>query len=89
MSSRKSSNTSNVLGLLAFLAIIVKALAYILSFLKIELGILVFAADLILTAVALIVAWSFAKTCNKNWRIVYFVILALVVVGFVLGGLSL
>ena len=89
MSKRKGADTTNLLGLLAFLAIIIKAAAYILGFLKIELGILVFVADLILTGIALIVAWSFAKTCNKNWRIVYFVILALVIVGFVLGGLSL
>ena len=88
MSKNKNSNT-NILGLLAFFAIIIKALAYLLTYFNGNLGILTFAADIIISAVALIVAWKYAKNCKKFWRLVYLVVLILVIVGFVFGGLSL
>jgi len=88
MASNKKSNTS-ILGLFAFFAIIIKALAYVLSFFNGNLGILTFVADIIISAVALIAAWNFVKTCSIIWKIIYFVILILVIVGFVFGGLSL
>lgn len=88
MASKNQKNVS-LLGLFAFVAIIIKAVSYILSYFNLGLGSLTFIADVTLTVVALVVAWNFAKTCSKNWRIVYFVILALVIAGFVFGGLSL
>lgn len=85
----KRGNTNNLLGFLAFIAVIIKAVAFILSYFNIGVGIFSFVADIILTGVALLVAWSFAKTCSKTWRIVYYVILILVIVGLVFGGLKL
>ena len=87
--AKKKANTSNVYGLLAFIALIVKAAAYILGHFGLGLGSLTFIADIILTGMALLIAWSFAKTCNKGWRIVYLVILILVIIGFVFGGIDL
>lgn len=85
--AKKKSNTNNVLGLLAFFAIIIKAVSYYLGLFNLNfLGTLVLIADIILTGTALLVAWSYAKTCGKSWRILYFIILALVLVGYVLGG---
>lgn len=89
MSKKRSSNTNNVLGLLAFIAIVVKAVSYLLGLFELGfIGPLTFIADVILVAVALLVAWSYAKTCSKGWRIVYFVILALVIAGYILGGVN-
>ena len=87
--AKKSEKNVSLLGLFAFGAIIIKAISYILSYLGLGLGALTFIADVTLTVVSLVVAWSFAKNCTKPWRIVYFVILALVIAGFVFGGLSL
>lgn len=83
------TNTKNLLGLFAFFAIIVKAVAYILSYLNVGLGIITFIADVILTVVALVVAWSYAKSCSKIWRIIYIIILILVIAGFAFGGFIL
>lgn len=88
MAKKKSSSSSkNLLGLLAFVAIIVKAISYYLGLFELNfLGTLTLVADIILTGTALLVAWSYAKTCGKSWRILYFVILILVLAGYVLGG---
>ncbi len=85
----KNEKTTSLLGLLAFIAIIIKAVSYILSHFGGGLGVIGFAADIILTVVSLIVAWKFAKTCSKFWKIIYLVIVILTIVGFVFGGLSL
>lgn len=88
MSKDKRNNVS-LLGLLAFFAIIIKAAAYVLSFFNGNLGIITFVADIIVSAVALITAWNFAKRCSRFWRLIYLIVFVLVVVGFVFGGLSL
>ena len=88
MGDKKSKNIS-ILGLLAFFAIIIKALAYVLSFFNGNLGILTFIADIIISAVALIAAWSFAKSCSRFWKLVYLIVFILVIIGFIFGGLSL
>lgn len=87
--SKKSKSSVSMLGLLAFVAIIIKAIAYILSYVGGGLGILTFAADVTLTIISLIVAWSFAKNCSKVWKVIYFIILILVIIGFVFGVLRL
>lgn len=87
--SDNRKNTTSVLGLLAFFAIIIKALAYLLTYINGNLGILTYIADIIISFVSLIVAWQFAKTCSKFWKLVYLIVLILVIIGFVFGGLNL
>lgn len=85
----KKSKNINLLGLLAFAALIIKTVAFILSYFGVGLGVFTFLADVVVTGTVLLVAWNFARTCGKNWRTVYLVILILVIVGFVFGGLSI
>lgn len=87
--SNNNKNTTSILGLFAFFAIIVKGLAYILSYFNGSLGILTFIADVIISVVALIVAWQFVKSCSKTWKLIYLVVLILLIVGFIFGGLTL
>lgn len=86
---KNNTGTSNILGFLAFLAIIIKSVSFILSKLGGNLGLISYIADVILTIVALIVAWGFTKKCSKIWKIVYLIILILVIVGFVFGCTNL
>lgn len=86
---KNNTGTSNILGFLAFLAIIIKSVSFILSKLGGNLGLISFIADVILTIVALIVAWGFTKKCSKKWKIIYLIILILVIVGFVFGCTNL
>ncbi len=81
----KRTGTGNIAGLLAFLALIIKTVDYILKYFGGDLGILTFVADIILIAVALLVAWSYARTCKQWVRIVYIIILILVVLGLFFG----
>lgn len=83
---KNNKNTKNsILGLLAFIAIIIKSVGFILNKFGGNLGIISYIGDIILTIVALIVAWGFAKNCSKFFKIVYIVILILVIVSFILG----
>lgn len=87
--AKKESKVS-IFGLFAFFAIIIKAIDFILGyFFKGNLGILSFIADIIVSVVALVVAWGFAKKCSKFWKLLYLIILILLIVGFAFGGLSL
>ena len=52
--SNNKKNTTSVLGLLAFFAIIIKALAYLLTYINGNLGILTYIADIIISFVSLI-----------------------------------
>ncbi len=86
----KNEKNVSVFGLFAFFAIIVKAIDFILGyFFKGNLGILSFVADIIISIVALVVAWGFAKKCSKFWKLLYLIILILLIIGFLFGGLSL
>lgn len=81
-----SNNNTSILGLLAFVAIIIKSVGFILNKFGGNLGIISYIGDVILAFIALIIAWGFAKKCSKFFKILYIVILILVIVSFVLGA---
>lgn len=84
--NNNSNGSSSILGLLAFIAIIIKSASFILDKFDGNLGIISFIGDIILAFVALIVAWGFAKKSNKFFKILYIIILVLVIVSFILGA---
>lgn len=86
--AKKGSNL-NILGLLSFGALFIKAIVLLLSMFNVRLGALPLIADIAIAIVVLIIAWTFIKGASKGWRIVYFIILGLVIAGFIVSGIGL
>ncbi len=87
MSKRKSNE--NLVGLLSFVALLISGVCFILHGLDIGNGLLSIIGDVCLVIVVLYSAWSFARGLKKAWRITYFILAILVIVGLVFGGFSL
>ena len=85
----KKDGDLNLLGLLSFGALFIKAIVLLLSMFNINLGALPLIADIAIAIVVLIIAWTFIKGARKGWRIVYFIILGLVIAGFIVSGIGL
>lgn len=83
---KNNNGNSSILGLLAFIAIIIKSVSFILNKFDGNLGVISFIGDIIFAFVALIVAWGFAKKCSKFFKILYVIILVLVIVSYILGA---
>ena len=83
--AKKNFDSKEILGFGAFAALIVKAACLILAYFKVSLGIFATIADIILSIVVLVVAWQFAKKCDKVWKIVYLVVALLIVLFYVLA----
>ncbi len=87
--AKKSSK--NIFGFLSFSALIIFAICKIIGILNkyLELGINTGMLNTIGTIFLLICvlwsAWTFASGCKKVWRIIYFVLLAIIILGFVFG----
>lgn len=81
--ANKNFDSKEILGFGAFAALIVKAACLILAKVGVTLGIFAIIADIILSLVVLVVAWQFAKKCDKVWKIVYLVVALLIILGFV------
>lgn len=87
MGKRKSND--NIIGVLAFFALLVAGVCAILNVIGIGGALFGFLGQIALTIVVLVEAWSYARTCSKTWRIIYYVLAILVIVGLVFGGISL
>lgn len=87
--SKKSSN--NLLGLLAFAAVILAAVVGVINLFNkifttsIPTGTINLISTIFLHVVVLWCGWTYACRCKKFWRITYLVLVILVIVGFVFG----
>lgn len=81
----KSSN-KGLVELLAFASLIISAVCFILGIFGIGSGMLNTIAYICLLIVVLWVAWNYACHLSKTWRIIYFIIAILAIVGFVFGN---
>lgn len=75
----------STLGLLSFAALVISGIVYIMRLLDLPGGILPIISEGILLIVVLVMAWEYGKRLNNTWRIVYYVLAALVIIGFVFG----
>lgn len=97
--SNKTSSGKTTLGLFAFIAVILNAIAWAISIIfnafKINLtingksitGLLTGIASLLLLIVVLFVGWSYAKKCTKGWK-TFYLVLAIISVLAVLFGVG-
>lgn len=87
--SKKSSG--NLLGLLAFGAVIIAAAVGALTAinnifaLSIPTGTLSMISNLFLIIVVLWCGWTYAAKCSKFWKTLYIALVILVIIGFVFG----
>lgn len=86
--SKDSKN--NLLGLLAFLAIVITAVCLAIESLNkiaglnIPTGILPTVELVFLLVVVFATAWSYARTLHTFWKVLYWVVLILTIAGLVL-----
>lgn len=87
--AKKSSK--NFFGLLSFSALVIFLVCSLLNVLneKLSLGIPTGTLNMLGTLFLLICvlwsAWTYASSCKKVWRIIYFIILILTILSFVFG----
>lgn len=79
-----------LLGLVAFIAMILAATCWLLQALGVgDTGLLSLIATLGFLVVVLWVAWYYVKTQKDIWRLLYLIIFVLVIIAFVLGNRSI
>lgn len=87
--AKKSSN--NVLGLLAFAAIILAAVVGIINLFNnvfhtsIPTGIINMISTIFLHVVVLWCGWTYAAGCKKVWKYIYLSLVIVIVIGFIFG----
>lgn len=82
--AKKTSNKS-VIGLLAFIALAITAICFLLAKLGIGSGVIGIIGSACLLIVVLLVAWDYARTLSKGFRIFYLVLAVCAIVCFILG----
>jgi hypothetical protein len=83
--SRKKITNNRLLGLLAFVSLLMSGICYVLNKLNVGNGILPTIAYAFLLIVVLWTAWDFAKDLSAGWKIVYYILAVLAIGGFVFG----
>lgn len=73
----------STISLLAFIALIISGVIYLLSLLEVGSGILPLIKEGILLFVVLVSAWNFASRLSTTWKVVYAILAILVIVGFI------
>jgi len=73
------------LGLLSFAALIISGIVYLLRLLDVPGGILPIISEGILLFVVLVMAWEYVRRLSNTWRLIYYILAALVIIGFVFG----
>lgn len=88
--AKKSAATSKnkILGFIAFVVLFISCVCKILSAFNISIGILTIISDVCLLIVVIWTAYNFAKTCNKTWRIIFYVLAILSIVSLVFYGFN-
>lgn len=84
-----SKRNDSLVGLLAFVGLILVTLFNLLSLLDARFDALYTLSYVCLLIVVFYSAWEFAKRQALVWRFVYFVIVFLAILGFILGNFNI
>lgn len=84
MKSKYSKN--DLTKLLAFCALILSAVIWILLAINIKPNYLIFIKDAILLLAISIPAYAFAKSLGKTWKIIFWIIFIVFVVALIFGS---
>ena len=91
MSKRSSTHTNyDIIKMLSFIVLILAAVIMVLQACKVNLSVLSMIKDIALIAVVALSAYPFARSLRwKGWMIIYWIIVAVIVVAFILGTVLL
>ncbi len=89
MATKKVNLTgSKAVGFVAYATLLISGVCKILAAFGISAGILNLVADLLLVITVVWAAYYFAKSCTKTWRIIYWVLAILCLVGTIFFGVN-
>lgn len=78
-----------LVGLLAFLGLIISTACYIFSAIDSRFSILYSVGYICLLIVVLYTAWEFVKRQSMMWRLVFYVIAIITILGFAIGNFDI